>query len=119
MVRGGKTMAKLLDEPCSSCHRQTVEVEFKYLHPWRLGIVWAIVLLVLGVAAFIPIPHGWRLTSARVVAGMIAIILHEFLGPRLAKRTAYLRCRVCGETRSRSAIHDLETAAKSDGSADD
>lgn len=99
------TMAHLTDELCSSCGHKTVEVEVKYLHPWRLGIVWAAVLGVLGIAGFVPLPHGWRLTSARVGAGMIAIFLREVLGPRVAKRTAYLRCRTCGKTSSRPAIH--------------
>jgi len=111
-------MADLIDEPCSSCHRKSVEVEFRYRHPWRLGIVWAIVLLVLVglakfVAPFIHASHEWRLTLIIVGGVMIANILRAFLEPRVAKRTAFLRCRLCGEASSRPAIHGLETATKS------
>lgn len=110
-------MADLIDEPCSSCHRKSVEVEFSYRHPWRLGIVWAIVLLVLvglakGVVPLIPLSHEWRLMLACVGAGMIANILRAFLEPRVAKRTAFPRCRLCGDASSRPAIHGLETAKK-------
>lgn len=103
-------MAHLIDEPCSSCGQKTLEVELKVLHPWRLGIVWAVILMVLGVAGFVPLPHGWRLTSARVGAGMIVIFLREVVGPRVAQRTAYLRCRTCGKTSSRPALHGLKSA---------
>ena len=110
-------MADLIDEPCSSCHRKSVEVEFRYLHPWRLGIVWALVLLVLvglakGVVPFIPVSQEWRLMLACVGAGLIANILRAFLEPRVAKRTAYFRCRLCGEASSRPAIRDMEPTAK-------
>jgi hypothetical protein len=103
-------MADLIDELCSACGRQTVEVELKYRPPWRLGIVWVAFLIVLGAAGLIPVPHGWRLTSTRVGAGVIAIFLREILGPRVAKRTACLRCRSCGKTSSRPAIHGLGPA---------
>jgi hypothetical protein len=110
-------MADLIDEPCSSCHRKSVEVEFKYLHPWRLGIVWAILLLVIvglakGIVPLIPASHEWRLIVACVGAGVIANILGAFLEPRIAKRTAYFRCRLCGEAGSQPAICDVQTTEK-------
>jgi hypothetical protein len=111
-------MADLMDEPCSSCHRKSVEVMFKYQHPWRLVIVWGIIFLVLVglakfVVPFIHVSHEWRLMLIIVGGVVIANVLRAIIEPRVAMRRAYLRCRHCGEASSRPAIHGLETAAKS------
>ena len=89
-------MADLIDEPCPSCHRKSVEVEFKYQHPLRLGIVWGIALLIaLGFAKVVPplIPdrHEWRLTLGIVGRVLIVNVLRGILEPRIAKRSGETR----------------------------
>lgn len=109
-------MADLIDEACASCHRQAVEVKFRYQHPWRLGILWGLfVLLLAGLAKFllplIPLSQEWRYTVIPLAAAVIGNFF-RLLEPRVAKRTAYLRCRLCGEASSRLAISGLGTVAK-------
>lgn len=111
-------MADLIDEPCPGCHHKSVEVEFKYQHPWRRVIVWAMALLVaVGVGEliqrFVTLPRQ-SLLGLTIIAGVsVSNSLGSFLEPRVAKRTAHFRCRLCGDTSSRVAIHGLGMPPKS------
>jgi len=110
-------MADLIEEPCSSCRRKSVEVEFKYLHPWRLAIVEVVSLLgALGLAkllyTFVPLSHEWRLGLCIITGSLFSGVLRRLLAPRVAKRTAHFRCRLCGDASSRPAIHGLGIPSK-------
>lgn len=97
-------MGDLIQEPCPKCHRVSVDVEFRYRRPWMLGIVYLLILVVLaalakGVLPFIPASHETRLVIGCLGAGILANVLRRLLEPRLAKREARLRCRLCGDMR--------------------
>jgi hypothetical protein len=113
----GTGMADLIDDPCPVCHRKSVEVEFRYQHPWRRVLVWAMALLVaLGIGQLISrlvkLPHQTLLPLSMFVGVSISNILGNFMEPRVAKRTAYFRCRLCGDTSTRVAIHGLGMPSK-------
>ena len=80
-----------------------MEVEFKYEHPWRLGITWAFVLLTAAgiakiVLLLVPGSIQTRLMWGCIGAGIAANLVRGILEPRLAKRRAFLRCRLCERT---------------------
>jgi hypothetical protein len=78
--------------------RKAVDVELRYERPWKLGIVWFVVILaMLGLAqalvSFLDLSHRHllRLQLVCAGAGILANTLRAILEPRIAKKTAYLR----------------------------